>query len=243
MARLLDTMSPSSGKTPRCCGSTQKSSLELPALRHREDADRIGPEQDVRRQLEFARTGFHRWMVKRPVGRRQGEGELARPAQPAARSRSGEREAKPRKAAFRWKEHQKSVVLAPARGNICRPCPLKKRHEFLRGRHDEARNDPGVRDHRAACFCIRGWKRRRNWRRWRRGRRGRRRRAGRRGRGRHGRRDCRRRGERAGPHSRGQSTAHGRSPVQVRAPRRRRTTRVTAARLRRPTAPNHKIPA
>jgi hypothetical protein len=33
--------------------------LRIPAFGHRKDADRIGPEQDVRRQLEFSRRGFH----------------------------------------------------------------------------------------------------------------------------------------------------------------------------------------
>ena len=49
----------------------------LPALRHREDADRIGPEENVRRQLEFARTGFHGADGEATVARRQDEGELA----------------------------------------------------------------------------------------------------------------------------------------------------------------------
>ena len=33
--------------------------LGVAAFGHRKDADRIGPEQDVRRQLEFSRRGFH----------------------------------------------------------------------------------------------------------------------------------------------------------------------------------------
>ena len=36
-----------------------KQLLGVAAFRHRKDADRIGPEQDVRRQLEFTRPGFH----------------------------------------------------------------------------------------------------------------------------------------------------------------------------------------
>ena len=58
-ARLRDTMRLSRGKTPRSCGSTQKSSSGLATLGHRKDADRIGPEQDVRRKLEFARAALH----------------------------------------------------------------------------------------------------------------------------------------------------------------------------------------
>ncbi len=60
-----------------------KQVLGVAAFGHRKDADRIGPEQDLGRQLEFTRPGFHAWDRGAVRTNRQAE----RHATPAGSSR------------------------------------------------------------------------------------------------------------------------------------------------------------
>ena len=66
-----------------------KQVLGVAAFGHRKDADRIGPEQDVRRQLEFSRRGFHAlqsWNRPRRQSSRRAGSRRRACAGPAARS-------------------------------------------------------------------------------------------------------------------------------------------------------------
>ena len=236
LARLFETIEPVERKDAPLLRLDPEQLARLPALRHREDADRIGPEENVRRQLEFARTGFHGPMVKR---RSRAVKTRANSRDPRAAFAWVER-ARTRPKALRRKSAKIVRLGADAREHLS-PLSIEVAARISERatmtKHN--RNDPGVRDHRAACSCIRGWKRRLDRRRRRRRRRSRRWRAGRRGRRRHGGRHRRRRSERAGP-PRSWSSRRSRPAPSSRAtpaPRRRRTTPVTAAPIQTSNCP------
>ena len=140
--------------------------LGVAAFGHRKDADRIGPEQDVRRQLEFSRRGFH--------GRNRGTVRAASQAdkEAARRARRSRRSGAPRwrspwrggavvqslriTAALAGPERHKipaSVPTAEPRKPERRDVdPPECRGTGAQSAHDRGANDRGMRDGQRRAF-------------------------------------------------------------------------------------------